>query len=316
MPLDRRSRPAASLLPVLLLAACGASTAEGPGPSQAAASAAAADTASPFPLDRGGSAASPSTYKGLPLALVDNGEPSVDPVDGLIGLVCVGMSNASQECADFAQKRRSILNAEVNPEVVVVNCAVGGHAIERWIDPAFDAVLWDDCVARRLAAAGLALRHVRVVYHKAADADTGAPGGGARPAYPDPASDYFRFLDHLQAFAARVRQKFPAVQAVYTTSRSYGGFAGNAGRGEPLSFEEGLAQNAWLASHPVFDGVWFGWGPYIWAPDCATGVTNASGTCYVRSDYVEDGVHPARGALDKVSAMIHARFLRHAWYRR
>jgi hypothetical protein len=240
----------------------------------------------------------------------------VEPVDGLIGLVCVGMSNANQECADFAQKRRTTLAAEINPEVVVVNCAVGGHAIEDWIDPAFDATLWDACSEARLRAAGLAPRHARVVYHKAADEYTTLPGSGPRPPYPDPESDYFRFLQNLQAFAARVRQKLPAVQAVYTTSRSYGGFAGSPGRGEPLSYEEGLALDSWLRANRTLGGAWQGWGPYIWAPDCASGVTNGSGACYVRSDYVADGVHPSRGALDKVSAMIHARLLRHAWYRR
>jgi hypothetical protein len=34
----------------------------------------------------------------------------------------------------------------VDAQVVVVDCAVGSHAIERWNDPADDAVLWDACV--------------------------------------------------------------------------------------------------------------------------------------------------------------------------
>lgn len=118
----------------------------------------------------------------------------------------------------------------------------------------------------------------------------------------------------LGDFAARVKTFFPNVQAVYSTSRSYGGFSGNAGRGEPLSYAEGHALNTWLADNPSVDGVWYGWGPYIWAPDCASGESNGSGVCYVREDYQADGIHPATGARDKISAMIHARFLLESWY--
>jgi hypothetical protein len=64
------------------------------------------------------------------------------------------------------------------------------------------------------------------------------------------------------------------------------------------------------------DGVWYGWGPYLWAPACSTGATNGSGVCYERADYMSDGVHPAEGARAKVSRMLHQRFLKEDWYRR
>lgn len=268
------------------------------------------DTDSPLPLDRVGGAGEPATYKGLPLGLVDNGAPEVTPVRGVIGVVCVGMSNATQECRAFLQRLLGAWGAEVNPQVRVVDCAVGNHAIERWNDPAYDAVLWDACRTTKLAAAGLSPDQVRVVWHKAAN-QFGVP-----VPYPDPQSDYFAFRENLAAFSRRVRAELPSVQAVYTSSRSYGGFSTRAERGEPLSYEEGHALNGWLAGNPSVDGVWYGWGPYLWAPDCATGVTNGSGSCYVPGDYQADAVHPAAGALDKIARMIHARFLREAWYRR
>ena len=275
------------------------------------------DVDAPFPLDRGDDGSStPGSYKGLPLRLADNGAPTVTPVDGVIGLVCVGMSNGNQECAAYLQAVRGSWASEVNPQVRVVNCAVGGHAVERWMDAAYDSVLWDDCVARKLAQGGVRPDQVRVIWHKAADQFTTGSGGAALPTYPDPAADYFTFHRNLTAFAARVRGKFPSVQAVYSSSRSYGGFAGSAGRGEPLSYEEGHALNAWLAGNPNVDGVWYGWGPYLWAPSCATGVTNAAGVCYVRDDYVADGVHPSDTGRAKVARMLHDRLLREAWYRR
>lgn len=276
-----------------------------------------ADVAYSFPIDRGDDAGTPGTYKGLWLRLVDNGEPVVTPVNGVIGVVCIGMSNGNQECSDFIQRLAGAYAADVNPAVRVVNCAVGGNAVERWIDPAFDAGLWDACKANKLGNAGVRTDQVRVIWHKAADQFTTATGGGPKPLYPAAGSDYEAFLANLATFAARVHAEFPSVQAVYTSSRSYGGFAGNAAaRGEPLSYEEGHALNTWLRDNAEVDGVWYGWGPYLWAPDCATGEHNGGGVCYVRDDYVADGVHPADSGRAKVSMLLHARFLEHAWYRR
>lgn len=274
------------------------------------------DVTEPFPIDRGDDDNTPGTFKGLWLRLVDNGAPQVTPVDGVIGVVCVGMSNSNQECAAFIDHVRRAGAPEINPAVRVANCAVGGHAIERWIDPAFDDVLWDACLGRKLAQAGIRPDQVRVIYHKAANQFTTGQRGDPMPLYPLPGSDYERFLANLGSFAARVSEEFPSVQAVYTTSRSYGGFANQAGRGEPLSYEEGHALNTWLADNRTVQGVWYGWGPYIWAPDCATGITNGSDMCYVRTDYQADGVHPSPTGESKIALAVHARFRQEAWYRR
>lgn len=272
------------------------------------------DTDEPFPIDRGDDPGAPGSYKGLPLRLVDNGQPEVTAVDGVIGVVCIGMSNATQECSDYISKLESGALGEVSPAVRVIDCAVSSHAIEKWNDPAFDDALWNRCLDR-VAEAGLGVEQIRVLYHKAANQFT-APLDDPMtplPPYPDPDSDYLNFVDNLGAFAQRVPQMFPGVQAVYTTSRSYGGFSTKPARGEPLSYEEGHALNTWLADNAEVGGVWYGWGPYIWAPDCADG-TNGSDVCYVREDYQEDGVHPHAGARDKISAMIHARLLAESWY--
>lgn len=293
---------------------CASGAATGPGPEESVPPG--PDTAVPFPIDRGDDGANtPGTYKGLPLRLTDSEAPLVTPMDGIIGLVCVGMSNGFQECGDFESRVRNEFAAEVNAAVQVVNCAVGGHAIERWNDPAEDSDLWDRCISQRLPAAGVRVDQVRVLWHKAANQFTTAPGGAPLPTYPSAGSDYEAFSRNLSAFASRVRSKFPAVQAVYTSSRSYGGYAANPGRGEPLSYEEGHALNQWLAAHPVVDGVWFGWGPYLWAPACSTGTTNGSGTCYDRADYVADGVHPSPSGRARISLLLHARFRQHSWYR-
>ncbi|HUG41650.1 MAG TPA: hypothetical protein VMM12_14270 [Longimicrobiales bacterium] len=275
------------------------------------------DTTTPVALDAGlNTTGGPATYKGLPLGLVDNGDPAVAPVDGVLGVVCIGMSNGNQECADYQQRVTGEYAASIDPALRVVNCAVGGHAIERWIDQAYDDVLWRACIDERLPQAGVRLDQVRVIWHKAANQFTTFAGGGAKPLYPEAGSDYEAFLENLSSFAARVRGWFPDVQAIYTSSRSYGGFASSPSRGEPLSYEEGHALNTWLSTHPGVDGAWYGWGPYVWAPACTSGETNGSGICYDRADYVDDGIHPSASGRAKVSALLHARFLEESWYRR
>lgn len=274
------------------------------------------DTDEPFPIDTGDDGEqTPGTYKGLVQRLTDNGEPTVTAVDGVIGVVCIGMSNSTQECSDYISKMSTAFAGQINTAVTVVDCARGGNAIESWNDPANDERLWDRCIDTLLPQNGLSLDQVRVVYHKAANQFTTGTGGAQLPFYPDPGSDYENFYDNLTDFAARANTEFPALQALYTTSRSYGGFSGSPiARGEPLSYEEGHALNSWLADNPTVGGVWQGWGPYIWAPDCATGDENGSGYCYVRDDFQDDGHHPAQGARDKISEMIHASLSEHAWY--
>jgi hypothetical protein len=275
-----------------------------------------ADVTVPFPIDRGDDGpATPGTYKGLPLRLVSRSAPVVTATDGIVGVVCVGMSNAAQECDRWSEQVRGPWRSEVRSAVRIVNCSVGGHAIERWNDPAFDAVLWDDCIQRKLVAAGLRTEQVRVLYHKAAN-QFGGTGGGQLPPLPAANANFHLFLANLERFSARVRGKFSNVQAVYTTSRSYGGFVGSSSpRGEPQAYEEGHALNTWLERNATVNGVWHGWGPYIWAPACGTGITNGSGVCYSREDYREDAVHPTLAGELKIAGMIHERFRREAWYR-
>ena len=274
------------------------------------------DVVTPFPLDRGDEGLeTPGKYKGLWLRLVDNGEPTVTPVNGKIGVVCIGMSNARQECADFVSRITSHWIGDVSFDVTVMNCARTGFAIERWNNPEYDAQLWELCI-RGLFLVGLQPEEVRVIYHKAANEFTSAPDGSPLPEYPHLDSDYEVFQRNLSTFAGRVPEFFPSVEAVYTSSRSYGGFSEDAARGEPLSYEEGHALNSWLSQNRIVDGVWYGWGAYLWAPPCSTGDTNAGGVCYNREDYQSDGVHPSPRGAGKVSFLMHFRLMREAWYRR
>ena len=274
------------------------------------------DSDRPYPIFKNPDATNaPDSYKGLQLALTDNGDPELNNTSGktLTLMVCIGMSNAYQECEKFIRGVNEAWVDQVRPEIKVVNCAKGGHAIEKWNDPAYDDVLWDAC-ADTLNQQGYSLQQVKVVLHKAANQYTLGPEGQQLPFYPDTESDYYNFKDNLGIFADRVTTFFPNLDAVFTSSRSYGGFTDRAARGEPLSYEEGHALNVWLKENSLYSGVWFGWGPYIWAPSCTSGIVNGHGICYDREDYESDGVHPSPSGEIKIATMWHRKLSQYQWY--
>ncbi len=56
-----------------------------------------------------------------------SGAPNVTPVEGVIGEVCIGMSNSNQECGDFINRwKRGAFAGKANLQAWFVNCAVGG----------------------------------------------------------------------------------------------------------------------------------------------------------------------------------------------
>ncbi len=310
--LSRSTRWGVALLSACALAACDS----GLDPNPSDGSPPGLDVTTPFPIDRGDDGVhTPGKYKELWLRLTDNGAPDVTPVDGVIGVVCLGMSNARQECGDFIARITSYWIFDVSFEVRVMNCGREGHAIEHWNDPEYDETLWELCKLG-LRLIGLRPEQIRVIYHKAANQYTTLEDGTPLPEYPHVGSDYDAFYENLTRFSARVPRFFPSVQAVYTSSRSYGGFASTPGRGEPLSYEEGHALNSWLSDNPLVDGVWHGWGAYLWAPPCPTARTNGGGVCYQRQDYQADGVHPTATGAGKISFLMHFRLMREDWYRR
>lgn len=284
--------------------------------SDAAASApAGADVTTPFPIDRGDDPNTPGRYKGLDLRLTDTGQPSILPVDGTIGVICIGPSNGLQECEAWRKLRQSDA-ASVSPAVKIANCGASGAGIEAWIDSKNDAKTWQNCIDVVLPQQGIKADQVKVIWHKAAQKQTVDRNGQPLPLYPAATSALSAMQAKLDSFAQRVATHFKAVNAVYIASRSYGGYSQRVEFGEPVSYEQGHAINQWLKGNANRSGIWYGWGGYIWAPDCASGEKNASGVCYTRGDYANDGLHPASGAEQKIAETIHQRMLTQSWYRR
>lgn len=250
------------------------------------------------------------TYHGRPGGLIDNGSPSVTPADGRIVIIAISMSNGNLEFNRFMELYGG--HPDVEPGVGLVNCARGGNALERWLEL---QSLWDDC-RDRILAAGFTPDQVRVVWAKNANQFT-----DHGRTLPDPGADYYDLVANISALSERIGVEFPSVQAVFHTSRIYAGYAEErlqAARGEPISYEGGLAVNAaierWQRGE-LPGAPWIGWGPYLWA-NAAT--PNASGILWLPEDFRDGGLnhHPSEAGQTKVADALHQFFMAFDWYRR
>ena len=245
-------------------------------------------------------------YHGLPGGLADNGEPVVTPSNGRIVIVSISMSNGFLEFQRFTELYAG--HPSVAPEIGLVNCAKGGHALERWL--AMDS-LWEEC-EQRIRAAGFEPEQVRVVWAKNVDQ---FPSGHT---LPDPAADYYDLVENIAALSQRIGEEFPTVQAVFHTSRIYGGYVPEERedvRGEPVNYEGGFAINAVIERQKRGElpgAPWIGWGPYLWS---AGAEPNGAGLEWLPGDYQADAVHPGPTGRTKVADALHRHFLRFAWYR-
>ena len=246
------------------------------------------------------------TWHGLHGGLVDNGEPTVTPVNGRIVIIAVSMSNGFREFNRFIALYGG--HADVEPEIGLVNCAQGGFALEAWLS--MDA-LWAECV-ERVTNAGFQPEQVRVVWAKNAHFE---PSGFT---LPHAEADYHDLVESIAALSRRIGDELPSVQAIFHSSRIYGGYVAPAlvaSRGEPVSYEGGFAINAVIGMQKngeLDDAPWVGWGPYLWADGDEP---NGSGIVWLPSDFDSDLFHPAASGQTKVADALHEHFMHFDWYR-
>ena len=245
------------------------------------------------------------TYYGLSGGLVDNGVPTVTAANNKIIIIAISMSNGFQEFSRFIELYKN--HPDVSNQIELVNCAVGGSALERWLT---EDSLWQKCKDKidDLSA-------VKVVWAK--DANQFTEHGRT---LPDPAADYYDLIDNIGGLSQRIGDEFPSVQAVFHSSRIWGGYVTGqkqAARGEPISYEGGFAVNAVIEKYKQGDlpgSPWVGWGPYIWA----NGETpNGSGIFWTLEDFQDGGVnqHPSVNGATKVADALQDFFMQFDWYR-
>ena len=243
----------------------------------------------------GGKNSRPPAYEEAGVAAASAVRPldkNGDPSDaGKIGLLCVGMSNASHEFLEFT--RLTEADARTNPSLLMIDGAQEGAAAP--LIAVARGEYWkhvDSQLARRDASTA----QVQVVWLKAALAhdSRGFPGNA-------------RALQRaLRAIMKILGTKFPQLKLVYLSSRTYGGYSTSDLSPEPIAYESGFAVK-WLIEERINNASlersvpWVAWGPYLWA----NGMTpRTDGVSWERSDFEPDGVHPSVEGSVKVAAMV------------
>ena len=226
-----------------------------------------------------------------------DGKPSAE---GVIGLVSISMSNATQEFSYF--KQIADKDPAKSPRVVIVDCAQGGQAMAQWVSP--QAPAWAEA-DRRLSAAHVSPNQVQVAWIKLANV---GPTG-------DLAEHGKKLEQDTQAVLQNAKSRFPNLQIAYLGSRIYGGYSNGRLNPEPYAYEGAFAAR-WLirdqmqgspelnydSDHGPIKAPLLLWGPYLWAD----GINRRrdDGLTWLRTDLGPDGTHPSQSGREKVATML------------
>jgi hypothetical protein len=227
-----------------------------------------------------------------------DGRPATD---GIIGLISLSMSNATQEYAVF--KQIADRDPAKSPRVTVVDCAQGGQTMARWSDP--KAACWVEA-DRRLRQSGVSPKQVQVAWIKLANA---GPSGELNEHGKQLQKDTVTVLHNAKA-------RFPNLRVAYLGSRIYAGYASTPLNPEPYAYE-GAFVCRWLIQDQAkgnadlnFDlakgevkAPLLLWGPYLWAD--GTTRRQEDGLVWERADLADgDGTHPSETGRRKVADLL------------
>ena len=218
--------------------------------------------------------------------------------DGKIVFISLGMSNTFGAFAMF--KEVADRDPQKAPDVLLVNCAVGGAGVSSWAKRGSGT--WNT-VAERLKAANVTPEQVQVAWIKHAE-----PGPS-----PDtvPLQYAKKVKEDIAASLAITRSTFPNLRVAYLSSRIYGGYniAGiRRVNPEPFAYETAFAVR-WVIQDQInrekkgpIDGPILLWGPYLWADGITPRKTDK--LTWERKDLSEDGVHPSKLGGQKVANLL------------
>jgi hypothetical protein len=212
----------------------------------------------------------------------------VRPIDGKIVLLSIGMSNATQEFAEF--KRRADEDPLKDPAITIVDGAQGGQDAQKIRSPG--APYWST-VEARIRTAGALPAQVQAIWLKEARA-------GESKRFP---GDARALQSDLRAVYRILRARFANLQLVYLSSRTYAGYAITSLNPEPHAYDSGFAVR-WLIQDRMakrVTGPWAGWGPYLWT-DGLKG--RRDGFAWSCEDVAQDGTHPSKVGAQKVAARL------------
>lgn len=214
------------------------------------------------------------------------GQPSAN---GKMVLLSIGMSNTTMEFSAF--KRMADPDPQKNPQLIIVDDAQGGQDTEIIKNP--NANFWT-LVDQRLIQSGVNSKQVQAVWLKEAIAGENKP-------FP---ADAQQLQTDLRAIVQILVQRYPAMQLVYPSSRTYAGYATTSLNPEPYAYQSAFAVK-WLIeeqSSSQEPGPWLGWGPYLWTDGTRGRSDGFVWTCDdVRSN---DGTHPSDSGVQKVDLLL------------
>jgi len=335
------------LLPLVLAVACSAGGSSGPGSNSNPPPSDGSDTVRIALNDLGngtyrgfrgglypdGSNNVPGAHKAAGLSraksirsLDANGNPSPT---GKYVLLSIGMSNTAQEfcggnttinCSSETFMGRAAADLTVNKStLVIVNGAQGGRDAKEWISPS--APTFDEVRDQRLSRLGVTERQVQVVWLKQADI-------GPTRRLPSSDADAYVLEGLLGSIVRALKARYPNLQQVFITSRTYAGYAASTLNPEPYAYESGFAVK-WLIQAQIdqmqrgsvadaragdlnYDTVapWIAWGPYPWADGMKA---RSDGLQWTSADFGSDGTHPSAAGRAKVGAMLLAFFRNSEW---
>jgi hypothetical protein len=139
-----------------------------------------------------------------------------------------------------------------------------------------------------------------------------------RISLPDLAADAYLLTGQIGAIARALKVRYPHLQLVFLSNRTYGGYATTGLNPEPFAYESGFgvkwvigAQIAQMAAGTVDpragdldytgEAPWLGWGPDLWANGT---VSRPDGLFWARTDFRDDGTHPSSSGVEKVGALL------------
>ena len=202
-------------------------------------------------------------------------------------LLCIGMSQANDECGGERPLHENGWLHQTLLPVVIVNGGIDGFDVRKIMG---NPDAWWSEIEQRLQDAGYTNDDVQLIWGKNATRSGLASGGS---------NDLLIERTELRNSLVRIQQqaeaRFPNLRAGFHSSRMFGGFCDL--NSEPFAFDTINAIIGWTGEPGAIDAapLWH-LGPYIWADG---DVPRADGLTWLESDFVADGCHPSQSGINK-----------------
>jgi hypothetical protein len=234
-------------------------------------------------------------------------------------LISIGMGNTTQEwcsetsgppCTAWSFMGKAAADPAVNRNtLVIVNGAADGQEAPAWMSPL--SPNYDRIKLARLAPLGLSENQVEAAWVKLSDAKP-------TTSLPADTADAYTFLTNLSQVVRTLRIRYPNLELVFLSSRTYGGYATIDLNPEPYAYESDFSvkwaiesqinEMRGLPANPRAGSLNYAkklapvivWGPYLWAQP----TPRSDSLSWQRSDFEDDGTHPSRIGETKVAGIL------------